>query len=158
MTATPPGRALGIDFGTKRVGYAVSDELGWVAEPLEVWIRRTLAEDLAHVGVLVASHDVVRIVFGIPFRLDGSAGPSAARAQAFLDALRAAFPAIPIEARDEALTSWEAEERMRDRGLDQAERKRWVDAYAAAVILQDDLDARARANPAPPREDEDPEE
>lgn len=138
-----PGRALGVDFGTRRIGYALSDELGWVAEPLEVWTRKKLEEDLAHLVALVAKHEVRRIVIGMPYRLDGSTGDSAERAQAFVDAVRGALPSLPITTRDEALTSWAAEEKLKERGVKPQDRKKWLDAYAAAVILQEDLDQRS---------------
>jgi putative Holliday junction resolvase len=148
VDAPPPivGRALGVDFGTKRIGLALSDDLGWFAEPLEVWARRSEAEDLGHIAGLVAQHEARRIVVGMPLRLhDQGVGPSALLAQAFVDALRARIPAeVPIDTRDEGLTSWAAEERMKAKGLSPKERRAWVDAYAAAVILQEDLDARRR--------------
>lgn len=136
-------RALGVDYGTKRIGYALSDELGWVAEPLEVWTRQGLEADLVHLAALVAAHEVRRLVIGVPNRLDGSEGEAAVRAKKFIEAVRAAV-SVPVEERDEALTSWAAEERMRERGLSPAERRKWVDAYAAAVILQEDLDQRPK--------------
>ncbi|MFO0727330.1 MAG: Holliday junction resolvase RuvX [Myxococcota bacterium] len=135
------GRALGVDYGTKRIGYALSDEMGWAAEPLEVWTKKSLEEDLVHLVALVTGHEVRRVVIGVPNRLDGTEGPEAKRALEWAEAVRAVSP-VPIETRDEALTTWAAEERMRERGLSPKDRKKWVDAYAAAVILQEDLDAR----------------
>lgn len=139
------GRVLGIDPGTKRIGFALSDELALIASPLEVWKRRTPAEDIARVAELVRVHEVVRVVVGVPYRLDGSKGPAAEKALAFLEAVRAGVPGVEIAERDEALTTWEAEERLKERGLGPLERRGMVDAYAAAVILQEDLDARAPA-------------
>lgn len=119
--------------------------MGWAAEPLEVWTRKTLEVDVAHLVALVREREVGRVVIGVPYRLDGSTGPSASRALAFIEALQAALPAgVPLITRDEALTSYEADERMKARGLSPEERKRWVDAYAASVILQDELDALSR--------------
>lgn len=139
-----PGRTLGIDPGTKRIGFALSDELGFLASPLEVWTRRGLAADLAHIVELVRTHDVKRIVVGVAYRLDGSAGKAAESAKAFLEAVAAALPGCPVEERDEALTTWEAEEGLKARGLGPLERRGLIDAYAAAVILQEALDARRR--------------
>jgi putative holliday junction resolvase len=140
------GRSLGIDPGTKRIGIAISDELGLLARPLEVWARRkVLAEDVAHVVALIAEHEAVRVVIGVPRRLDGSIGPAAERALIFVAAVRAAAPAsVEVVERDEALTTWEAENALKERGLDWKERRELIDAFAAAVILQEDLDARAR--------------
>jgi putative holliday junction resolvase len=136
------GRALGVDFGTKRIGYALSDEMGWVAEPLEVWNHKDLAQDIAHLVHLVREHEVKRIVIGLPLHMSGKVGPSAERASEFIDGVRAALPELEVSARDEALTSWAAEEMLRDRGVKPEKRKKLLDAYAAAVILQEDLDSR----------------
>jgi putative pre-16S rRNA nuclease len=137
-----PGRILGIDPGTKRIGFAISDDLQVTARPLEVWTRRQSADDdLGHIVELVKAHEVVRVVVGVPYRLDGSKGPAAEKALAFIDALRARLPAgVSVEGRDEALTTYEAEERLKERGLYPRERRELVDAFAALVILQEALD------------------
>lgn len=139
-----PGRSLGIDPGTKRIGIAISDELGMLARPLEVWARRkVLEEDVAHIRALVAEHEVRRVVIGVPRRLDGSIGPAATRALEFVAAVRAGLdPSIEVVERDEALTTWEAESALKERGVSWQERRELIDAFAAAVILQEDLDAR----------------
>ncbi len=136
------GRILAIDFGTKRIGFALSDELGWSAAPLSVWRRATFEEDLEHVRALVSEHDVAELVVGLPYRMDGSEGTSAARAQVFIEALRGAFADWPLHTPDETLTTFEAEERMRQLGLKPAEAKAQVDAFAALVILEEFLRAR----------------
>lgn len=137
----PPGRALGIDYGSKRIGYAVSDEMGWAAQPLEVWTRRGGDADLAHLAELVGAHEIVRIVIGLPLNMDGSFGPAAERASAFVELVRVAVPDVPVTTRDEGLTTFEAKQRMVDRGIKPKDFKRHVDAYAAAVILDEDLHA-----------------
>lgn len=141
------GRALGVDPGTKRIGFAISDELGLLARPLEVWQRKKLAaENVARVVALVAEHEVVRVVIGVPRRLDGTIGPAAERALELLNLVRAALPeSVEVVERDEALTTWEAENALKERGLDWKERRDLIDAFAAAVILQEDLDARRSA-------------
>lgn len=139
------GKLLGIDPGTQRIGFAVSDAMGWAAEPLEVYRRRAINEDIAYIAAIVAKHEIEEIIFGVPYSLEGKVTPSTERALGFLAALRAGGLAIPITERDEALTSWAAEEAMQARGLSKRERKDMVDAYAAAVILQEVLDERAQA-------------
>ena len=134
------GRELGIDPGTKRIGFALSDELGLLASPLEVWKRRSLPEDIAHIAGLVREHEVKRVVVGVPYRLDGSTGAQAEKSLAFIALLRAAITDVPIVERDEALTTWEAERRLEERGMGPRERRGMIDAYAAAVILQEALD------------------
>lgn len=61
-----PGRILALDYGTKRIGVALSDELGWTAQPLETFERRTLDRDIVHIAALVESHSVERVVLGLP--------------------------------------------------------------------------------------------
>lgn len=138
------GRTLGVDPGTKRIGFAISDELGLLARPLEVWQRKKIAaENVARVVALVAEHEVVRVVIGVPRRLDGTVGPAAERALELLKLVRAALPeSVEVIERDEALTTWEAENALKERGLDWKERRDLIDAFAAAVILQEELDAR----------------
>ncbi len=136
------GRVLGIDPGTKRIGFAISDDMRWNARPLSVWKRRTIEEDVAHVRALIEEHEVIGVVVGVPYSLEGNETESTARARAFLDALRAALPELPIRERDEALTTWAATERMRELGIEP--KRELVDAYAAAVILQEELDATTK--------------
>lgn len=141
-----PKTALGIDYGTKRIGYAVSDGLGWSARPLEVYARKDLEQDLAYLAALVESQEIVRIVIGIPYRLNGDAGPEAVRAQGFVDSVRLALPGIEVSTIDEALTTFEANRLMDEHGVKNREKKKKLrDAYAAAVLLQEDLDLRASA-------------
>ena len=71
-----PGRILALDYGTKRIGVALSDELKWTAQPLETFERRALEWDIAHVAALVTAHDVERVVLGFPLQLDGREGPA----------------------------------------------------------------------------------
>jgi len=142
-------RALGIDYGSKRIGYAISDDMGWSARPLEVYSRKGLDLDLAYLTELVCSQEVMRIVIGIPFRLNGEAGPEAQRAHQFVDAVRAAIPSIDVSTRDEALTTYEANALMDKNGIRKSDRRKQLrDAYAAAVILQEDLDELARIGEA----------
>ena len=136
------GRILAIDFGTKRIGFALSDEDGWSAAPLSVWHRVSLEADLAEVRRLLDEHEVAELVVGLPYRMDGSAGSSAARAQQFIDAVRGVVGDVPLHTPDETLTTYEAEERMHQLGLSPVQAKAQVDAYAALVILEEFLRAR----------------
>lgn len=139
------GRILAIDPGTKRVGFALSDDLQLTARPLEVWKRRSLEADLEHVRSLVDEHEVQEILFGMPYRQDGSESPSTERARALMAAVAEAVPDIPIVERDETLTSWAAEERLRDEGVPRKQWKSRVDAYAAAALLDEELGIRQEA-------------
>lgn len=138
-----PGRILAVDPGTKRIGYALSDDLQLTCAPLEVWTRKGLPADLAHLRALVESHEVVEILVGLPLRQDGSDSPSTERARALRDAIAEALPDIPVGTRDETLTTWEAEQRMIERGVPIRARKAKVDAFAAACLLEEELASRA---------------
>ena len=135
---------LGLDPGTRRIGVAVSDDLQWLARPLEV-IRRVnkgLDQALDRIRALVEEHEVVELVVGVPYRLDGSTSASTEMALRFVAALKEALPELTLTTRDEALTSWEAEQILTERGITGRDQKALVDAYAAAVILQEVLDER----------------
>ena len=69
-------RILALDYGTKRIGVALSDELGWTAQPLETLNRRTLDRDIAHIASLVERHEVGQVLLGFPIQLDGREGPA----------------------------------------------------------------------------------
>lgn len=132
-----PGRILAIDYGQKRMGFALCDELRLTTSPLQVW-QRTKGQDWAHIEALVHAHEVAEVLVGVPYRLDGSESPSTKRVLAWVSALEQALN-VPVRTRDEALTSWAAEERMRSLGFSEQRVKSEVDAYAAACLLEEDL-------------------
>jgi putative holliday junction resolvase len=139
---------MGIDVGTRRIGLAVSDVTRTLARPL-----MTIEIDNADDGVrrvadeatrLAAEEDsLATIVVGLPVRLDGSANDQTARVSAFIDALKQQTP-IAVVTADERLSSVEAESRIAVRTRNWRERKKKLDAAAAAVILQDYLDGLSR--------------
>jgi len=146
-------RVLGIDYGARRVGLAVSDATGLLARPLKTLDRSRLGSDAALVdAVLVAvaemfSEDepVGAIVVGLPRRLDGSPNDQTPKVEAFVTRL-AGRTSLPVVFQDERLTSVEAESRLAMKEKDWRRRKQMLDAAAAAVMLQDYLDAH---RPAP---------
>jgi putative Holliday junction resolvase len=140
-------RVVGIDLGERRIGVAVSDASGTLARPLKTIERGTSDSDAverlhAIIAELDVEDDVGSVVVGLPRRLDGSAGPQTVRISAMV-ALLSARLAVPVLTQDERLSSREAEERLSVREKDWRKRKAKLDAAAAAVILQDFLDARA---------------
>ena len=142
-------RVLGIDLGERRIGVAVSDASGTLARPLKTITRgnsdaEAIGQILAVLTELSAEEEVGSIVVGLPTRLDGSAGSQTPRVGAMV-ALLAARVAIPVLTQDERLSSREAEERLAIGEKDWRKRKAKLDAAAAAVILQDYLDARTLA-------------
>ena len=142
-------RALGIDYGLKRIGLALSDASGTLATPLAVLARpagepATVRLVSAEVARLAAEDDGLHtVVVGWPRRLDGSPNDQTPRVEAFARAL-GATTAVPVVLQDERLTSHEADERLATRERDWRKRKQKLDAVAAAILLQDFLDARPR--------------
>jgi putative Holliday junction resolvase len=132
------GRVLGIDIGTVRVGLAVSDPLGVVAQPLDVVPRDDALDDIAQ---RTADLDVDQIVVGIPLRLDGSHGPEAEAAETFARNLEEQL-GVPVARWDERLSTKQAERAMRTGGSDARHQRGVVDKVAAAVVLQAYLDNR----------------
>lgn len=132
-------RILALDPGTKRIGVALSDELGWTAQPLETFARKSLPVDVAHINDLVRRHDVREIVVGMPIQLNGRMGPAAQSAQQFLEALQAAV-GIPVVAWDERLTTKAAEQMLIEADVSRKKRKGAVDRVAAALLLKSYLE------------------
>ena len=129
-------RCLGIDYGSKRVGLALSDPLGITARPLDVVARASLNDRVAE---LVASEDVGTIVVGLPTGLSGEEGDSAVAARELGEELRE-LTGLPVVYVDERLTSRIAESSLLESGMKRRERRENVDKVAAAVILQSYLD------------------
>ncbi len=137
-------RLLGIDFGERRVGLAITDPSGKLARPLRTLRgstsrERLVAELLDEIRRLSEEDGVSHIVIGLPLRTDGSPTGLTARVRALAGAL-AARTTVPVVLQDERLTSREAEQRLALREPDWRKRKIRLDAAAAAVILQDYVD------------------
>jgi putative Holliday junction resolvase len=143
-------RILGIDFGLRRIGLAVSDATGVLARPLQTLEHGRDQSDADAVDAVLrvisdqtASGDAIdAIVVGLPRRLDGSPNDQTAAVERFVARLKAATT-LSVHLQDERLTSHEAESRLAIRERDWRKRKERLDAAAAAVILQDYLDAHA---------------
>ena len=131
------GRFLGLDIGERRIGVAVSDELGTIASPVGM-IRRD-RDVAAEVRDLIAEYGAVRVVAGLPIGMSGREGPQAQTVRAFVDNLAAALE-VPVEFYDERLSTAVAERSLIAGGTRRAKRRDKVDAVAAAVILQGYLD------------------
>jgi putative pre-16S rRNA nuclease len=137
-------RVIGVDFGEKRIGLAISDPTGTLARPLKTIVRTgsdTDAVELLRATItdLSSEEDICCIVFGLPTRLDGTDNLETPRVKTVIRLLSALLP-IPIVTQDERLSSHEADQRLALRERDWRKRKEKLDAAAAAVILQDYLD------------------
>ena len=134
-------RCLGMDLGTKRIGLALSDPLGWTAAPIPALSRVGWKKDLAALRRLVETHAVLRIVVGLPLRMDGEPGEQARQAQEFAARLRGEL-GVPVETWDERLTTVQAERMLIDADVRRERRRQVIDSLAASFILQGYLDYR----------------
>ena len=128
-------RILAIDHGSKRIGFALSDELGWTAQPLETFHRRNPEADIRHIQDLVREHEVGRVLVGMPLQLDGGMGPAAKVVEAFVQALEPAL-SVPVVIWDERMTTCAAEDLLIAADVGRRKRKGIVDRIAAAILLQ----------------------
>jgi len=136
---------LGIDLGDARIGVARSDPAGLIATPVETVARG--AGDLQRLPVLVAEHEAVEVVLGLPRSLSGGEGPAAAKVREFARSLADALR-VPVRLCDERLSTVTAEAVLRDQGRKGRRRRAVVDQAAAVVILQSALDTeRSSGNP-----------
>jgi len=139
-------RSLGIDFGAKRIGLALSDPEGRIARPFEVYERRSPLADVRRICLLVLEEGVEEVVLGLPLKEDGTRGASAAAVEGFLADLKSHLD-LPVHLLDERYTTREAREALREAGLDARSSGGKVDAVAAALILRAFLDRRERIEP-----------
>jgi len=135
-------RLMGLDVGDKRVGVALSDELGICAQPVAV-IQRTdsIKKDIAQIRKIIEENDVSTIIIGMPLMLNGSVGVQAEKVEAFAEALRRRVK-TPIIMWDERLTTNEVERILISDNQSRAKRKEVIDKMAAAVILGSYLDSQ----------------
>ncbi|MCL8203866.1 Holliday junction resolvase RuvX [Ligilactobacillus agilis] len=140
------GRLMGLDVGSKTVGVAVSDLLGWTAQGVEIIPIDEEAGvfGLDRVQELVAEHEVVGFVLGLPKNMNNTLGPRAEAAQAYGQMLATKFN-LPIDFQDERLTTVEAERMLVEQAdASRKKRKQVIDKLAASLILQNYLDARGK--------------
>ena len=140
------GRTLALDPGTKRIGIALSDELGWTAQPLETYLRRSLDADIGHIKQLVDQHDVQQVLIGFPFHMNGQPGSVGDDRATFQGRLTEALP-VPVIPWDERLTTRAAERLLIEANMSRKKRKGVVDRVAAAILLQSYLDSPAQNTP-----------
>jgi putative Holliday junction resolvase len=134
-------RVLAIDHGTKRMGVAISDELGMIAQPLEFIPAEPFANFLTRLKEILKEKQVELILVGMPRNMNGSYGPAALKVQEFVTVLKDAVT-IPIQTLDERLTSVQAHRLLTEAEVSGRQRKGKVDKSAAAILLQSYLDGR----------------
>lgn len=141
-----PGRRLGVDVGEARVGVALSDPGGVLASPLTTLTRdRRGGSDLDALVALVAEHEVVEVVVGLPRTLAGRDGPAARAARDYAGALGERLGRVPVRLADERLTTVTATRVLSERGVRGRRQRAVVDQAAAVEILQARLEASRHA-------------
>lgn len=136
------GRILGIDYGDRRVGFAVSDPTQMLATAREVVLVQAPGHAANEAARIAGEVGAVRIVVGHPINMDGSRGPAAQKAVAFVELLRAKVT-VPIDLWDERLSTKSAHDALIEGGMDGRERRHVVDKMAAQILLQAYLDRQA---------------
>lgn len=141
-----PGRLLGIDHGLKVIGLAISDPTGLLARPLDLLRRTSKREDFARINALIATHDVVGLVVGLPVSPpEITVYTQADRVRLWASRLAAAVD-VPVYLWNERYSTQAAKELLAEAGRERPER---IDAVAAAVILQEFLDSMRAGEPWP---------
>ena len=138
-------RILGLDVGTKTIGIALSDELGWTAQGIET-LRRDIENpeaDFEHIVKLVNEYNVETVVVGLPKNMNGTIGPSGEACQAFADQLKERVSSS-IVMWDERLTTVAAERMLISADVSRKKRKQVIDKMAAVMILQGYLDHKTK--------------
>lgn len=135
-------RAVGVDFGSKRIGIAICDSGGLVATPHET-IKRVGDESVEHgrISEIAGAIGAATIVVGLPIDLDGEIGPAARSVQSEVRRLGKRMPSLEVVVHDERLTTVTAARSLREQGVRGSSRSEVVDQLAAATILQSWLDA-----------------
>jgi putative Holliday junction resolvase len=131
---------MALDIGGRRIGVALSDPSRLLASPLTTLRAQPQSLAISQILALVAEHEVIDLVVGLPLTLNGEIGPQAQIVRVFIDELRRQV-AIPVYEFDERLTSVEAERMMIEAGLKPQERRARIDEVAASIILRDFLES-----------------
>ncbi|QJC54409.1 Holliday junction resolvase RuvX [Paenibacillus albicereus] len=134
-------RLMGLDYGDRRIGVALSDPLGWTAQGLEVLQRK--GSELERIAQLAAEHEVSEIIVGLPKNMNGTIGPRGEICIAFAEELRQAVH-LPVHLWDERLTTVSAQRTLLEADVSRNKRKQVVDKLAAALILQNYLDSKMK--------------
>ena len=141
-----PGRVLGVDLGSRRIGLALSDPGRAIASPLSVLARaKAQVEDHRSIVAVARENEAVAIVVGLPISLSGGLGPAARATLEEVEALQGIAGDLPVEVYDERLTTITAERSLNEARMSRDARRRVVDKVAAAVMLQSWLETNRSA-------------
>ncbi len=132
-------RILGLDVGTKRIGLALSDPLGFSAQPFSTIIRESKKKDMAAIEAILLEYDIKKVVVGMPKNMNGTIGPSGEMARLVGEKIKNKFK-IEVIYVDERLSSVSAERTLIEANVRREDRKNMIDKVAASYILQTYLD------------------
>lgn len=138
-------KILCLDVGEKRIGVAVSDLLGLLAQPVETVLRKSGKDAIRQIGEILKRDHIRTVVVGLPKNMDGSEGFQAENTRKFAQKLTEMFSDVEIVYWDERLTSKMAYQSLSHIKVEKAKEKKLIDTVAAVHILQSYLDAKRRA-------------
>lgn len=144
LRQAPPGRVLALDLGKKRIGLAISDELGMTAQGLDTLQRTNIRADLQALANIAQERAVTLVLMGNPLHMSGQESRQARYTQDFAARLQE-WTGLPVEFWDERWTSVQAERVLKESGISIEKRAQAVDRVAAVILLESYLDARAWA-------------
>ncbi|MDQ0090056.1 putative Holliday junction resolvase [Paenibacillus anaericanus] len=136
-------KLMGLDYGDRRIGVAVSDDLGWTAQGVEVIDRQRESSELQRIAKLVEQYAVEEIVVGLPKNMNGTIGPRGEICMVFAEELRAELN-LPVHLWDERLTTVSAQRTLIEADVSRKKRKGVVDKVAAVLILQNYMDSKSK--------------
>ncbi|MBT2764202.1 Holliday junction resolvase RuvX [Paenibacillus sp. FSL W8-0187] len=134
-------KIMGLDYGDRRIGVAISDVFGWTAQGVEVIERRRDEGELDRIATLVKDNEVGEIVVGLPKNMNGTIGPRGEICMEFASTLRESL-SLPVHLWDERLSTVSAERTLLEADVSRKKRKQVVDKMAASLILQNYLDSK----------------
>ena len=132
-------RIIGLDVGTKTIGVAVSDIMGWTAQGITTVKRSDPDSDVIEIKKLIEEFEAEQVMIGLPLNMNGSAGPSVDMVRQFGDQLEAEIN-IPIVYRDERMSTIAAERYLLEGDVSRKKRKKVIDKMAAVFVLKGYLD------------------
>ena len=132
-------RFLGIDYGTVRIGLALSDPTGTLASPLPFLENKSPQQVTTALSELIQTHQIAGLVIGLPRNMDGTYGPSAQKVRDFIGQIQKSI-SLPITPIDERLTTAQASKQLSGIGMNQKQLRKKVDSSSACLILQQYLD------------------
>ncbi|HEX5035925.1 MAG TPA: Holliday junction resolvase RuvX [bacterium] len=147
-------RVMGLDVGTKTIGVAMSDPMGWIAQGIKTIRRGPTDADCRDIKKMIDENEVAKIVVGLPLNMNGTEGPQAESVRKFVEEMKKVIPDTPVEFVDERLSTVAAERSLLEADMSRAKRKEVINHLAAAHVLQGYLDSQRPPLPEHPPEEE----